>query len=157
VWRTLVIGTLFAAVFVNPAMAQDKIAPSAPGPACAGGADITYQWDYSCPSSGGECSFTCGSGGASHVTKLSISVGSMPIGTDQNNSTFFYEFSTREGRRGSGFSVNAGLSTLQCQVNGWTVDYSGPAVRRTNDAPRAIDRPMSQDNTAPVTTGKAIR
>jgi hypothetical protein len=157
-WRTLILGTLFAAVLVNPLRAQDKIGPNASGPTYPGGSEITYQWDYSCPS-GGECSFTCGSGGASHVTKLGIYLGAMPVGTNQKNSTLFYEFTTRELRRGSGFSVNAGLSTLQCQVNGLTVDYSGPPrdARRTIDTPRRIDTPMSQDNSAPATTGPVTR
>jgi hypothetical protein len=151
-WRTLVLGTLFAAVLVSPLMAQDKMAPSTPGPTYPSGSNLTYQWDYSCPS-GAECSFTCGSGGASHVSKLGIYLGVMPIGTDQKNSTLFYEFTTREFRRGSGFSVNAGLSTLQCQVNGLTVDYSGPP----REGRRTIDTPMSQDNRAPTTTGSVTR
>ena len=148
-WRTLVLGTLFAAVLINPLGAQNKKGPDATGPTYPGGSEITYQWDYSCPS-GGECSFTCGSGGAAHVTKVSIYLGVMPVGTNQRNSSLFYEFNTRELRRGSGFSVNAGLSTLQCQVNGLTVDYSGPPrdARRTIDTPRRIDTPMS----APATT-----
>jgi hypothetical protein len=120
-WRTLILGTLFAVVLVNPLAAQNKIGPNHPG-----GSEITYQWDYSCPSGGGECSFTCGSGGAGHVQKLGIYLGAMPVGTNQKNGTLFYEFTTRELRRGSGFSINTGLSTLQCQVNGLTVDYSGP-------------------------------
>ena len=51
-WRTLILGTLFAAVLVNPlrARAQDKIGPNALGPTYPG--EITYQWDYSCPSGG---------------------------------------------------------------------------------------------------------
>ena len=157
-WRLLILGTLFAAALVNPLKAQDKIGTNATGPTYPGGSDITYQWDYSCPS-GGECSFTCGSGGASHVTKLGIYLGAMPVGTNQKNSTLFYEFTMRELRRGSGFSVNSGLSTLQCQVNGLTVDYSGPPreARRTIDTPRRIDTPMSQDNSAPATTGPVTR
>lgn len=157
-WRTLILGTLFTALLFDPLMAQDKMAPSAPGATYPGGSEITYQWDYSCPNVG-ECSFTCGSGGASHVTKLGVSFGAMPMGTDQKNSTLFYEFSTREGRRGSGFSVNAGLSTLQCQVNGLTVDYSGPPreARRTIDTPRPIDTPMSQNIREPATTGAVTR
>jgi hypothetical protein len=152
-WRTLILGTLFAAVLVNPlrALAQDKIGPNASGRTYPG--EITYQWDYSCPS-GGECSFTCGTGGAGHVTKLGIYLGAMPVGTDQKNFTLFYEFTTRELRRGSGFSINAGLSTLQCQVNGLTVDYSGSPrdARRTIDTPRRIDTPMS----APATTSGTV-
>ena len=138
-WRTLILGTLFAAALINPSWAQNKNGPSTSSPTYAGGTQITYQWDYSCPS-GGECSFTCGSGGASHVTKLGIYLGSMPVGTNQN-ATLFYEFTTRELRRGSGFSVNTGLSTLQCQVNGLTVDYSGPPRGgRTIDPTGAISQ-----------------
>ena len=141
-WRLLILGTLFAAALVNPLKAQDKIGANATGPTYPGGSDITYQWDYSCPS-GGECSFTCGSGGAAHVTNLRIYLGVMPVGINQKNSTLFYEFNTRELRRGSGFSVNAGLSTLQCQVNGLTIDYSGPP----REGGRTIDStgPISQN------------
>jgi hypothetical protein len=124
-WRTLILGTLLAAVLIDPSWAQDKKGPNVSGPTSPGGMEITFQWNYSCPS-GGECSFTCGTGGASHVTKLGIYLGAMPVGTEQKNATLSYEFTTRELRRGSGFSVNTGLSTLQCQVNGLTIDYSGP-------------------------------
>jgi hypothetical protein len=123
--RTLILGTLFAAVLINPSWAQNKKDPTPSGPTYPGGTEITYQWKYSCPSVGA-CSFTCGTGGASHVTKLGIYLGAMPISTDQKNATLSYEFTTRELRRGGGFSVNTGISTLQCQVNGLTVDYSGP-------------------------------
>jgi hypothetical protein len=124
-WRTLIFGTLFAAVLINPLWAQSKNGQTPSGPTYPGGTEITYQWKYSCPSVGA-CSFTCGTGGASHVTKLSIDLGAMPVGTDKKNATLSYEFITREGRRGSGFSINTGISTLQCQVDGLTIDYSGP-------------------------------
>src|ERR1700743_1365034 len=124
-WRTLILGTLLATAFINPSWAQNKNDPNASGPTYPGGSAITYPRYYSCPS-GEECSFTCGSGGASHVTKLGIYLGAMPISHDQKNATLSYEFTTRELRRGSGFSINTGISTLQCQVNGLTIDYSGP-------------------------------
>ena len=141
--RTFILGTLFAAVLINPSWAQSKKDPNASGLTYPGGSEITYQWNYSCPSDG-ECSFTCGTGGASHVTKLAIYLGAMPIGTDQKNATLSYEFNTREGRRGSGFSVNTGISTLQCQVNGLTVDYSG----RPRENGRTVDPTgaISQNN-----------
>ena len=123
-WRTLILGTLFAVVLINPLWAQNKKGPAS-GPTYPGATEITFQWDYSCPS-GGECSFTCGTGGASHVTKLSIYLGGTPVGTYQKSATLSYEFNTRELRQGSGFSINTGISTLQCQVNGLTIDYSGP-------------------------------
>jgi hypothetical protein len=125
-WHALILGTLLAGASINPSLAQNNKDPNAASsPTSLGGSQITYQWDYSCPGNE-ECSFTCGTGGASHVTKLGIYLGATPTGTDQKNSTLVYEFTTRERRRGSGFSVNTGLSTLQCQVNGLAVDYSGP-------------------------------
>ena len=123
--RTLILGTLFAAGLINPSWAQNKNGPNVSGPAHPGGMEISYQWNYSCPS-GGDCSFTCGLGGASHVTKLAVYLGTMPIGADQKNAILTYEFTTRELRRGSGFRINTGISTLQCQVNGLTMDSSGP-------------------------------
>jgi hypothetical protein len=96
------------------------------GPPYPGGADITFQWDYSCPT-GKACSFSCpGAGGASSVTKLSIYLGTIPVGSTQNAEAVFYEFSTRDIPRGNGFSINTGISTLSCQVNGMKLDYSGP-------------------------------
>ena len=32
----------------------------------------------------------------------------------------------RENSRANGFSISTGLNTLSCQVNGLTLDYSGP-------------------------------
>jgi len=141
-WHTLILGTLFSAILINPLWAQNKKGQNASGPTSPGGTEITYQWNYSCPS-GGECSFTCGTGGASHVTKLGIYLGAMPVGTGQKNATLSYEFTTRELRRGSGFSINTGISTLQCQVNGLMVDYSGPP----SEGGRTIDpsSPISQN------------
>jgi hypothetical protein len=140
-WRALILGTLFASVLINPLWAQNNKGSNASGPTHLGGSQITYQWDYSCPSDE-TCSFTCGTGGASHVTKLGIYLGTTPTGTDQKNSTLVYEFTTRERRRGSGFSVNTGLSTLQCQVDGLTIDYSGPPREggRTIDPTGAVSQ-----------------
>jgi hypothetical protein len=54
---------------------------------------------------------------------------------DQETPSVFYEFSTIEIPRGTGFAFAAGLSTLSCQVNGMTLDYSG-AFKRGSDPPR---------------------
>jgi hypothetical protein len=139
-WHTLTLGTLFAVVLINPSWAENKNDPNASGPTYPGG--TTYQWNYSCPSGHGACSFTCGTGGASHVAKLNIYLGAIPVGTDQKNGTLFYEFTTQELRPGSGFSINTGLSTLQCQVDGLTIDYAGPprGGERTIDPTGAISR-----------------
>src|SRR5215470_16013425 len=154
--RTLILGTLFAGLLMNSAWAQNKDEPPTGGPPYPGGSEITFQWNYSCPS-GQNCSFTCaapsrasgagaasgtgglsgaggvggasGASGASHTTKLAIYLGSIPVG-DQKAQALLYEFSTREIPRGNGFIISAGLSTTSCQVNGLTLDYSGPPTER---------------------------
>jgi hypothetical protein len=125
--RGLFLGTLatllFAGPFLSASWAENDADPDPPYPA---GSDITFQWSYSCPSSKG-CSFSCpGAGGASHVTKLTLYLGRMRIGTNQNSLALFYDFSTVEIPRGNGFTIDTGLSTLSCQVNGMNLDYSGP-------------------------------
>jgi len=34
--------------------------------------------------------------------------------------------------RGNGFVINTGLSTLACQVNGMTLEYSGPPEQQSS-------------------------
>jgi hypothetical protein len=90
------------------------------------GLDIASEWRYSCPSGRG-CSFSCGgSGGASNVTKLSIYLGALPIGSTEHAAGIFYEFSTVQIPKANGFVLTTGISTLSCQVNGMILDYSGP-------------------------------
>jgi len=125
---------LFAGQLMNPSWAQ-KGEPPYPS-----GSEITFEWDYSCPSGRG-CSFDCpGRGGASHVTKLTIYLGTVPVGSLRNTPALFYDFSTREISRGNGFIVSTGLSTLSCQVNGMTLDYSGPAKFHTSLPPTAEEK-----------------
>ena len=69
---------------------------------------------------------TSGTGGASHVTKLAIYLGAIPVGGNQKAPAVVYEFSTREIPRGNGFIISTGINALPCQVNGLTLDYSGP-------------------------------
>src|SRR5262245_23658625 len=89
--------------------------------------DITSQWIYSCPSS--RCAFSCpGAGGASHVTKLTIFMGRMRIGSDQNPFALFYEYSTKYIPRGNGFTIDTVLGTLPCQVSEMQLDYCGPSI-----------------------------
>ena len=112
---------LISGPFSSAASAQAKTEHLPPYPA---GSDITFQWNYSCPKGRG-CTFSCpGRGGASHVTKLTIYLGRMPIGST-NAVALFYEFSTVEIPRGNGFSIDTGLGTLTCQINGMTLEYSG--------------------------------
>jgi hypothetical protein len=100
-----------------------SLAQTMPYPA---GSDISFQWSYSCPNGRG-CSFSCpGRGGASQVTKLTIYLGKVRIGGDKTALATFYEFSTVAIPHGNGFAIETGLGTLTCQVNGMTLDYSGP-------------------------------
>jgi hypothetical protein len=92
----------------------------------ASGLEVAFEWRYSCPNGKG-CSFSCpGSGGASNVTKLSISLGKIPLGTTERAAGVFYEFSTMQVPSGNGFALTTGISTLSCQVQGMSLDYSGP-------------------------------
>jgi len=111
--------------FLSASWAEDKGKSGPPYPV---GSDITFQWKYSCPSSRG-CAFSCpGVGGAAHATKLTVYLGRIRIGSDRNALALFYEFSTKEIAHGNGFTIDTGLGTLSCQVNGMTLDYSGPPM-----------------------------
>ena len=106
---------------------------AAQGPSAAGESNfpyprdsqVTFQWNYSCPSSRG-CSFTCpGAAAADHVTKLDVYLGTIPFGNERAPA-IFYNFSSYEIPRGNGFSINTDLGAISCQVNGMSLDYSGP-------------------------------
>jgi len=117
--------------FFGHASAQEPRS-AAPEPRYPAESEVTFEWDYSCPDNK-LCSFDCpGHGGANHVTKLTIYLGTIPVGTLQHVPALLYNFSTAEMPTGNGFIVSAGLSTLSCQVNGMRVDYSGTAKPRGN-------------------------
>ena len=102
---------------VTPLWAQDSKRPIYPK-----GFEVTIEWQYSCPDGKG-CSFNCpGSGGANNVTKLSIFLGSVPIGKNENSAGVFYAFTSTQTLRGSGFAVATGIGVLACQVQGMTLD-----------------------------------
>jgi hypothetical protein len=133
-----VIAALLVGYLANPSFAQGQ--PSQPGPDYPGESEITFEWDYSCPST--VCSFSCpGQGGASHVTKLTIYLGTIPVGSLRNTPALIYNFSTVETPRGNGFVVGTGLGTLSCQVNGMTLDYSGPPKSGTQKLPKRDSAP----------------
>jgi len=133
VYATLIL----ACQIITPSWAQERLRSTAPPP-YPDSAKITLQWDYTCPGGNGRaCSFSCpGRGAASHVTKLAIYLGTISFG-DQETPSVFYAFSTIEIPRGTGFAFAAGLSTLSCQVNGMTLDYSGPFRRGSARNPSA--------------------
>ena len=122
--RALILGSLLLAT-MSAASAQNAGTAGKSNLPYPRDSQITFQWNYSCPSGRG-CSFVCpGKGGADHVTKLDIYLGTIPVG-DQRVPAIIYNFSTYEIPRGNGFTVNTGLGTTSCQVNGMSLDYSGP-------------------------------
>src|SRR5262249_58249693 len=57
------------------------------------GAEVIFEWQYSCAKRKG-CSFNCpGSGGASSVTKISMHLMTIPLG-EKNVAVAFYGYST---------------------------------------------------------------
>jgi hypothetical protein len=123
--RALILGSTLLATMNALWAARDAGAAGKSNLPYPRDSQITFQWNYSCPNSRG-CSFVCpGKGGADHVTKLDIYLGTIPVG-DQRTPAIFYNFSTYEIPRGNGFTLNTGLGTISCQVNGMSLDYSGP-------------------------------
>jgi hypothetical protein len=108
------------------------------------GLEITFEWQYSCPNGKG-CSFSCpGSGGASNVTKLSMYMGTIPIGATEHSAGVYYEFSSMQIPRGNGFALTTGISRLSCQVSGMNLDYSG--------SPKKNESPAVENNDSPAVT-----
>lgn len=137
-FHALVLGLilLVGGPLVPAANAQDGMRAT-DAPPHLGASDVAFEWQYSC-TDGKACSFTCpGSGGASNVTKLTLQLGSIPLGGDQKAFGIFYKFSTVQIPRANGFSITTGISTLSCQVNGMDLDYSGPRKSLDSDAPTA--------------------
>jgi hypothetical protein len=124
---------LVSGALVQSVSAQDSKRSDPP----LGASEIAFEWQYSCIN-GKACSFSCpGSGGASNVTKLTLQLGSIPLGGDQKAFGVFYKFSTMQIARANGFSLTTGISTLSCQVNGMDLDYSGPRKSTDDDIPTA--------------------
>lgn len=123
--RALILATVLLAS-LNSSWAQETDAANKANPHYPSDSQITFQWNYSCPTSRG-CAFSCpGSGGASHVTKLEVYLGTLPVGDNQRVPAIFYNFSTIEFPRANGFSISTGIGTISCQVNEMLLDYSGP-------------------------------
>lgn len=131
-FQSLVLGSalLASGALVQSLNAQDSKRSDAPP---LGASEVAFEWRYSCIN-GKACSFSCpGSGGASNVTKLTLQLGSIPLGGDQKAFGVFYKFSTMQIPRANGFSLTTGISTLSCQVNGMDLDYSGPRKSSPDD------------------------
>jgi hypothetical protein len=132
--RALILGTLLFATLNSPRAQDAGVLPTGkPNPPYPGESEITFQWSYSCPSDKA-CTFRClGSGGADHLTRLDIYLGTLPVNGDQQHRApaIFYDFSSRGFLHGNGFSIGTGINTLSCQVNGMTLDYSGPPLKKS--------------------------
>ena len=130
-WILIVGGPLVQTLSAQDAKRSGDAAPY------LGASEVAFEWQYSC-NNGKACSFSCpGSGGASSVTKLTLQLGSIPLGGDQKAFGVFYKFSTMQIPRANGFSLTTGISTLSCQVNGMDLDYSGPRKSLDDDTPTA--------------------
>jgi hypothetical protein len=115
----LAVATVWAAP--SPLWAQGSKQANK-GPIYPKGFETTLEWQYTCPDGKG-CSFNCpGSGGANNVTKLSIYLGYVKIGKIENAAGVFYDFTSTQTPRGSGFAITSGIGTLACQVQGMTLE-----------------------------------
>jgi hypothetical protein len=136
---------LLAGQMTNPLWAQERgklPASTEPLPPYPSESNITFEWNYSCENAR-VCAFNCpGAGGSNNVKELTIYLGTISVGANQQ-SAIFYEFSTPQFSRANGFSISAGLSVLACQVNGMVLDYSGPPKRApsSNEAPPKGESP----------------
>jgi hypothetical protein len=120
---------LAAGGFVRLALAQERVDAPSPVPpnfTFPTGAEITYQWNYTCHGSK-PCGFSCGL--TNSVKELTIYLGTIPVGSNQRNSVIFYFYSTATVPRNAGFRITGGPATaLACNITGMTLDYSGPPV-----------------------------
>jgi hypothetical protein len=129
-WKQTLICTalLSASQLMCPAGAQDRVTAAVPVPpnlAYPVGSEITFQWTYSCHNNQ-HCVFGCG-GSQNGVTDLTIYLGTVPVGNNQKAPALFYYYSTPTIQRNNGFRIVSGpYASFSCDVNGMTLDYSGP-------------------------------
>jgi hypothetical protein len=120
---------LMASGFAPLAWAQERASTESPVPPnfrFPAGAEITFQWNYTCRD-GKPCAFSCGT--ADRVKALTMYLGTIPVGSNQRNSVIFYFYSTATIPYSDGFRISGGpASTLSCDVTGMTLDYSGPPI-----------------------------
>ena len=137
--RALILGTLLFATLNSPQAQDTGALPSVKtNPLYPGESEITFQWSYECPSNK-PCTFTCrgaaGGGGSDHVTRLDIYLGTLPL-NQERAAAIFYDFSSREFPHSAGFAISTGINSLSCQINGMTLNYSGPPPKKPNpDSP----------------------
>src|SRR6516165_561376 len=100
--RLLIFGSLlFATATTSWAQDTGVVTAAKPNPLYPDEAQITFQWNYTCPENR-PCTFVCrgagGGGGSDHVTRLDIYLGTLPLnGVDaERAAAIFYDFSSRE-------------------------------------------------------------
>jgi hypothetical protein len=138
---------LFTTLDSSWAQDADGLRAGKPNPAYPPEAQITFQWNYTCPANI-SCNFRCpgagGVGGAEHVIRLDLYLGSLPTSDEgQRALAVFYDFTTREFPHGNGFSISAGINSLSCQVTGLRMDYSGPPPKKSKPLlPEETPKPL---------------
>jgi hypothetical protein len=106
--------------------AQERPSIVPPNFAFPNGAEITYQWNYTCRTSK-PCAFSCGA--TNSVKALTMYLGTMPVGRNEKNTVIFYFYSTATIPYNDGFQITGGpASNVSCNTSGMTLDYSGPPV-----------------------------
>jgi hypothetical protein len=148
-FRLLVLGaSLFVTLHSSSAQDTGALPSGKPNPLYPDEAQITFQWNYECPSSR-PCTFVCrgagGGGGSDHVTRLDIYLGTLPLnGVQQERAAaIFYDFSSREFPHSAGFAISTGINSLSCQVNGLNLKYSGPPPKKSEPRPpREAPKPV---------------
>ena len=114
-FRWVAVPLAVLAIAVSWASATPLWAQANKRPIYPKGFEVTTDWQYSCPEGKG-CSFNCpGSGGANNVTSLSIFLGSVPIGKKENSAGIFYEFTSTQTLRGSGFLALDAIAIASAQ------------------------------------------
>jgi hypothetical protein len=149
-WSLLLVlgASLFVTLHSSSAQDTGALPSGKPNPLYPDEAQITFQWNYECPSNR-PCTFFCrgagGGGGSDHVTRLDIYLGTLPLnGVQQERAAaIFYDFSSREFPHSSGFAISTGINSLSCQVNGMILNHSGPPAKKSK--PDSLeDTPMSR-------------
>jgi hypothetical protein len=135
----LIFGALLSAT-LNSSWAQDAngLVVEKPNPLYPDEAQITFQWNYECPTNR-PCTFVCrgagGGGGSDHVIRLDIYLGTLPLNGVERAAAIFYEFSSREFPHSAGFAISTGINSLSCQMNGLTLKYSGSPPKKSEPRP----------------------
>src|SRR5579871_3441689 len=130
-WAILLVAGAFTGLtWAQETWAQERgvdlASPVPPNFSFPTGAEITFQWNYTCRTTK-PCAFSCGE--SNSVKVLTMYLGTIPVGNNQRNSVLFYFYSTAAVPYSDGFRISGGpASTLSCDTSGMTLDYAGPPI-----------------------------